>query len=122
MAGSGGAQYMENGRIKIVPYHEALHHTWPVDVDGMGELIESVRIPNLADRSCREVVESETPGLAAMSKAVGLPAAIAVKPILRGELPLTGSFIPTHRAIYEPVLRELHDNGLFANEKTTPLL
>ena len=68
------------------------------------------------------VAESETPGFSAMSKAVGLPAAIAVKLILRGELPLTGSFIPTHPAIYEPVLRELHDNGLSFNEKTTPLL
>jgi hypothetical protein len=122
MAGSEGAQYMENGRIKIVPYHEVFHHTWPVDEDGMCELNESLRIPNLADRSCREVVESETPGFSAMSKAVGLPAAIAVKPILRGELPLTVSFIPTHPAIYEPLLRELHDNGLFSDEKTTPLL
>jgi len=268
MAGSGGAQYMEDGRIKMVPYHEVFLHTWPVDVDGMGELEaypnrdsmsymqtfglehvhtmirgtmrypgwsetwaqivrlglpnETLRIPNLADRSCREVVEmflplnisegkigqriarflhisptgrimknlrwlglldsepcgcegntsaamlrdllieklalgpdgkdvvvlvheldveypgdggrepqritstlvaeSENPGFTAMSKAVGLPAAIAVKLILRGELPLTGSFIPTHPAIYEPVLRELEENGLRFNEKTTPLL
>ena len=57
-----------------------------------------------------------------MSKAVGLPAAIAVKLILRDELSLTGSYIPTHPSIYEPVLRELHESGLSFQEKTTPLL
>jgi len=268
MAGSEGAQYMENGRIKIVPYHQVFFHTWPVEVDGMGELEaypnrdsmsymqtfglehvhtmirgtlrypgwsetwaqvvrlglpnENLRIPNLASRSCREVVEmflplnisearveqriarflhisptgrimenirwlgllgnspngcngntsaamladllvrrlplgpdgrdvvvivhemdvdfpddggrepqritstlvaeSNVPGFTAMSKAVGLPAAIAVRLILRNELPLTGSFIPTHPSIYEPVLRELNESGLSFREKTTPLL
>jgi saccharopine dehydrogenase-like NADP-dependent oxidoreductase len=268
MAGSEGAQYMEHGRIKIVPYHQVFHHTWPVEVDGMGELEaypnrdsmsymqtfglehvhtmirgtlrypgwsetwsqivqlglpnENLRIPDLGRRSCREVVEmflplniseakveqriarflhisptgrimknlrwlglldtspcgcegntaaemlrdllveklplgpdgkdvilvvhemdveypdnggkepqqitstlaaeSNASGFTAMSKAVGLPAAIAVKLILRDELQLTGSYIPTHPSIYEPVLRELHESGLSFQEKTTPLL
>jgi len=38
MAGENGAQYMEHGRIKIVPYHHVFHHTWKVDVTGVGEL------------------------------------------------------------------------------------
>jgi saccharopine dehydrogenase (NADP+, L-glutamate forming) len=268
MAGSEGAQYMENGRIKIVPYHQVFHHTWTVSVDGMGELEaypnrdsmsymqtfglehvhtmirgtlrypgwsetwaqivrlglpnENLRIPRLEGRSCREVVEmflplnisearieqriarflnmsptgrimdnirwlglldnapsgcpgntsaamlvdvlvkklplgpdgrdvvvivhemdvdypengvrepqqiistlvaeSHAPGFTAMSKAVGLPAAIAVRLILRGELPLTGSFIPTHPSIYEPVLKELDESGLSFKEKAAPLL
>jgi len=268
MAGSEGAQYMENGRIKIVPYHQVFHHTWSVKVDGMGELEaypnrdsmsymqtfglehvhtmirgtlrypgwsetwaqivrlglpnENLRIPALAGRSCREVVEmflplnisearieqriarflnisptgrimenlrwlgllanspngcegntsaamlvdlllkklplgpdgkdvvvivhemevgypdnggrepqqitstlvaeSDAPGFTAMSKAVGLPAATAVKLILRNDLTLTGSFIPTHPSIYEPVLRELNQSGLSFQEKTAPLL
>jgi saccharopine dehydrogenase-like NADP-dependent oxidoreductase len=268
MAGSEGAQYMENGRIKIVPYHQVFQHTWPVNVDGMGELEaypnrdslsymqtfglkhvhtmirgtlrypgwsetwsqivrlglpnENLRIPDLAGRTYREVVEmflplnisearieqrigrflnisptgrimenirwlgllessasgcagntsaamlvdllvgklplgpdgrdivvivhemeidypdnggrepqqitstlvaeSNAPGFTAMSKAVGLPAAIAVKLILRNELALTGSFIPTHPSIFEPVLRELNESGLSFKEKTAPLL
>jgi saccharopine dehydrogenase (NADP+, L-glutamate forming) len=268
MAGSEGAQYMELGRIKIVPYHQVFHHTWSVQVDGMGELEaypnrdslsymqtfglehvqtmvrgtlrypgwsetwaqivrlglpnENLRIPGLARRTFREVVEmflplnisegridqrlasflqisptgrimdnlrwlgllensatgcegntsaamlrdvlirklplgpqgkdvvvivhemdvdypgddgreprqvrstlvaeSEARGFTAMSKAVGLPAAIAVKRILRDELPLTGSYIPTHPAIYEPVLQELRDCGLSFSEKAAPLL
>ena len=37
-AGQAGSQYMENGRIKIVPYHEVFHHTWVTEVDGIGAL------------------------------------------------------------------------------------
>jgi saccharopine dehydrogenase-like NADP-dependent oxidoreductase len=38
MAGEKGAQYMEDGKIKIVPYHHVFHHTWRVDVEGVGTL------------------------------------------------------------------------------------
>ncbi len=38
MSGEAGAQYMEDGHIKIVPYHHVFHHTWPVEVDGVGRL------------------------------------------------------------------------------------
>jgi len=38
MAGENGAQYMENGLIKIVPYHHVFHRTWRVEVDGVGTL------------------------------------------------------------------------------------
>ena len=51
------------------------------------------------------VVEGEAGGFTAMSRTVGLPVAIAVKLLLRGELSLTGCLIPTHPSIYEPVLR-----------------
>ncbi|MGK2859633.1 MAG: saccharopine dehydrogenase C-terminal domain-containing protein, partial [Thermoanaerobaculia bacterium] len=107
MAGEMGAQYLENGRIKIVPHHEVFQHTWQVEVDGIGILEaypnrdslaylvtfglenahtiirgtlrypgwsetwaqivklglpnETVRIPNLAERSYREVVEMFLP-------------------------------------------------------------
>ncbi|HQU71798.1 MAG: saccharopine dehydrogenase NADP-binding domain-containing protein [Calditrichaeota bacterium] len=60
-------------------------------------------------------------GFTAISKTVGLPAAIAVKLILNGELPLTGVHIPTHPAIYEPVLRELEEAGIVFVEKAVPL-
>ena len=38
MAGFEGAQYMEDGNIKIVPFHQVFHHTWAVDVEGVGKL------------------------------------------------------------------------------------
>lgn len=37
LAGQAGAQYLENGRIKVIPYHEVFHHTWDVQVEGFGD-------------------------------------------------------------------------------------
>ncbi len=55
----------------------------------------------------------------AMSKTVGLPMAIAAKMILKGELKLTGTHIPTHKEIYEPVLAELESLGFDFQERET---
>ncbi len=266
MSASDGAQYMENGNIKMVPFHQAFHHTWPVEVDGIGLLeayanrdsisymqsfglehvhtmirgtlrypgwsetwsqivqlglpCETLRIPNLADRTYAEVMQMFLPlnvagapleqriarflhisptgrimenlrwlgllsderigckgdtaaamlihvlksrlplqanqrdmvvliheldveyteqdrpdekirstliamgdpgGFTAMSKTVGLPVAIAVRMLLRGELSLTGSCIPTHPSIYAPILRELEQEDLRFTEKREPL-
>lgn len=257
MAGEAGAQFMENGMIKIVPYHHVFHHTWRVDVDGVGTLEaypnrdslsymqafglddvttmirgtlrypgwsetwarlvqlglpnETLRIPDLAERSFAEVVEMFLPlnmsgpkldtrvarflgisptgkiienmrwlglfsdeptscegdtaaamlidvlsrkmplapdardmvvlkheleidhpdddrapellastmvvkgepgGMTAMAKTVGLPAALAARMVLTGQLHLTGSHIPTHPSIYEPVLKDLAAAGI----------
>jgi saccharopine dehydrogenase-like NADP-dependent oxidoreductase len=38
MSAEHGAQYMKDGKIKIVPYHHVFYHTWPVDVEGVGVL------------------------------------------------------------------------------------
>jgi saccharopine dehydrogenase (NADP+, L-glutamate forming) len=38
MASEHGAQYMESERIRLVPFHHVFHHTWPVRVDGLGQL------------------------------------------------------------------------------------
>ena len=265
MSAAQGAQYLENGKIKIVPWHNVFQHTWPVEVDGIGVLEaypnrdslsyqkifgldhaetmirgtlrwpgwsetwlqivrlglpnEGLRIPDLNNRTYREVVEMFLPegthdnleervanflnisptgqimqnlnwlgifsnekvnasvetaakmmenllnqklaltseirdmvvllhrmtveypednnrkeqvistfieygekgGHTAMAKTVGLPAAIAVKLILTGELPLTGSHIPTHPAIYTPVLSELREVGLTFKETVKPI-
>jgi saccharopine dehydrogenase-like NADP-dependent oxidoreductase len=265
MAGFEGAQYMEDGNIKIVPFHQVFHHTWPVEVEGVGLLEayanrdsmsymqsfgldhvrtmirgtlrypgwsetwaqivrlglpnETLRIPNLADRTYSEVVqmflplnisgvpleqriarflhisptgriidnlrwlgllsderigckgdtaaamlvhllntrlqladderdmvvlvhdldvdysgpdrraervrstlvvEGEAGRFTAMARAVGLPVAIAVRLLLRNELSLTGSLIPTHPAIYAPVLREIESSGLRFIESVGP--
>lgn len=48
----------------------------------------------------------------AMAKTVGLPAAIATKLILNGEISATGVQIPTTQDIYAPVLEELAAYGI----------
>ncbi len=265
MAGEAGAQYLENGRIKLIPHHNVFDRTWPLDVESVGTLEayanrdslsymklfglkhartmirgtlrypgwsetwgalvhlgmpnETLRIPDLAQRSPREVVEMFLPlnldsdevkvdervarhlgisltgrvmdklrwlglfdeepcgcegdtsaalltrilrrklplgeqrdmvvlkhqldvqyegraaerivstmvakgdpgGFTAMSKSVGLPAAIGVKLLLTGRLNLKGTQIPTHPSIYEPVLEELSQAGLAFNETSHPL-
>ena len=64
------------------------------------------------------VVEGDDPVHTAMSKTVGLPAAIATKLILTGEIRLTGVQIPTVKEIYMPVLNELENYGIkFIEEK-----
>ncbi|MBN1301465.1 MAG: saccharopine dehydrogenase NADP-binding domain-containing protein [Melioribacteraceae bacterium] len=59
----------------------------------------------------------EPNGFTAIAKTVGLPAAIAAKLLLKGELELTGCHIPTHPEIYTKVLAELEDTGFRFNEK-----
>ncbi len=56
-----------------------------------------------------------------MARTVGLPTATAAKLLLEGELRLTGSQIPTHPSIYEPVLGEIAKAGLKCTEKVRPL-
>ena len=48
----------------------------------------------------------------AMAKTVGLPLGIAAKLILNGTIKLRGLHIPVAKEIYEPVLRELEQNGI----------
>jgi saccharopine dehydrogenase-like NADP-dependent oxidoreductase len=38
MAGEVGAQYLYQGRIKILPYHEVFQRTWVVDLAGVGKM------------------------------------------------------------------------------------
>ncbi len=59
----------------------------------------------------------EPNGFTAISKTVGLPAAIAAKLVLTGELPITGAHIPTHPAIYTKILKELGTLGIKFTEK-----
>jgi saccharopine dehydrogenase-like NADP-dependent oxidoreductase len=107
MSSEHGAQYLENGSIKCVPWQHVFFHTWPVDVAGVGEMEaypnrdsmsylqafglegvhtmirgtlrypgwsetwaqivrlglpnEHLRIPGLAERSCRDVVDMFLP-------------------------------------------------------------
>jgi saccharopine dehydrogenase (NAD+, L-glutamate forming) len=64
------------------------------------------------------VVTGDDPANTAMAKTVGLPLGIATKMVLTGQIKLTGTYIPTHPEIYEPVLRELKKYGILFREKT----
>ena len=58
----------------------------------------------------------------AMAKTVGLPLGIAAVMILKGEIRLTGLHIPVIPEIYEPVLKELENEGIiFKEEKSRNL-
>jgi len=48
----------------------------------------------------------------AMAKTVGLPAAIAIKKILSGEINRSGVCIPATIDIYDPILKELEEFGI----------
>ncbi len=67
------------------------------------------------------VAQGEPDKFTAMAKTVGLPTASAARLLLAGDLKLSGSHIPTHRSIYEPVLREIASEGLEFNEKVEAL-
>jgi saccharopine dehydrogenase-like NADP-dependent oxidoreductase len=58
------------------------------------------------------VVKGEDSLRTAMAKTVGLPLGIAARLILKGQINLTGLHIPTHRNIYDPVLKELEEYGI----------
>ncbi len=55
-------------------------------------------------------------GDTAMARTVSLPAAIAARLLLDGELQLTGVQIPVYAEIYEPVLAELEEQGVHIQE------
>jgi saccharopine dehydrogenase-like NADP-dependent oxidoreductase len=58
------------------------------------------------------IVKGEDNVRTAMAKTVGLPLGIATKLILNGTIRLKGLHIPTKKEIYEPVLKELEENGV----------
>ena len=55
----------------------------------------------------------------AMAKTVGLPLGIVTKLILQGKIKTIGLHIPLITEIYEPVLKELEDNGIVFNERSS---
>jgi saccharopine dehydrogenase (NADP+, L-glutamate forming) len=60
-------------------------------------------------------------GDSSMSRTVSLPAAIAAKMILHGEIKEIGVRIPVDPEIYEPILKELEAQGITFKERTTKL-
>ncbi len=64
------------------------------------------------------LVKGEPGGDSAMSRAVSLPAAIASKLILEGEIRAKGVQRPTLKSIYQPVLAEMEDFGYRFENRT----
>ncbi len=53
----------------------------------------------------------------AMAKTVGLPLGIAAKLLLEGNIKLTGVHVPISRELYDPILRELEQEGIIYKMK-----
>ncbi len=88
----------------------ALHHEFIAEYPDRKEKITSTLvdfgIPN---------------GDSSMARTVGLPAAVAVRMVLHGEIDMTGVHIPVIPEIYEPVLAELENMNIKFTERTFPI-
>lgn len=58
----------------------------------------------------------------AMAKTVGLPVAIAALKILNEEITTPGVQLPIAKEVYEPILKELEENGIVFHEKEVKYL
>jgi saccharopine dehydrogenase (NADP+, L-glutamate forming) len=97
--------YAEGERDMIV-----LHHDFAADYGGRGERVTST------------LIDFGAPGGdSAMARTVSLPAAIAARLILEGEIALAGVRIPVVPEIYEPVLAELETLGIRCVERREAL-
>ena len=63
-------------------------------------------------RTSSLTLEGKDSTFTAMSDTVGLPMALAVKPLLNGEFGKTGVDVPMSKVYYEPLLRGLVDLGI----------
>lgn len=94
-------QYAEGERDMVV-----LHHDFVAEFADKQEHITSTLIDF-----------GQPGGDSSMSRTVSLPAAIAVKLILEGEIKERGVHIPVSPEIYNPVLNELEKLGIVCKEK-----
>lgn len=78
------------------------------------------RYPDRMERTTSTLIDFGVPhGDSAMARTVSLPAAIAVKLILTGEITATGVHVPVIPEIYNLVLDELETLGIKCVEETT---
>jgi len=68
------------------------------------------------------VVIGEDQTYTAMAKTVGLPVGIATLKILNGEIKTPGVQLPITKEVYEPILKELKENGIQFKEIKVPYL
>ena len=82
-----------------------MQHRFNYEKDGKDHTIESTM-----------AVEGLDNVHTAMALTVGLPAAIATKLILSGNITATGVQLPTIKSIYGPILKELENHGIVFKE------
>jgi saccharopine dehydrogenase-like NADP-dependent oxidoreductase len=98
-------QYAEGERDMLVMQHEFI-----------------AQYPDRREKITSTMIDYGIPyGDTSMSRTVGLPAAIAVRMILQGQVKLTGVHRPVMPELYEPILAELKELGIGFTEKTEPL-
>ena len=90
-----------NDKDMIVMYHK-----FGYEIDGKTNQIDSTMV---------HLGEDQT--YTAMAKTVGLPVAIATLKILNKEITTTGVLRPITKEIYDPILKELAENGIVFKEK-----
>ena len=86
-----------------------MYHKFGYELDGKQFQIDS-----------KMVCLGEDQTYTAMAKTVGLPVAMAALQILNGNIALTGVLLPTHKQVYEPILKELEDYGVVFKETNQP--
>jgi len=98
-------QYEEGERDMIVLHHEFI-----------------AEYPNKKERITSTLIDFGIPhGDSAMSRTVGLPAAIGASLTLQEKIKATGVRIPVSPSIYEPTLKELEKQGILCKEKSTAI-
>lgn len=100
---SGKLWYKKGERDMVVLYHD-FDFIYPAE--------------NKKEKITSTLIDFGIPnGDSAMSRTVGLPAAIGTKLILEDKIKKTGVHIPIEPEIYEPVLKELEKQGIVCKEK-----
>ncbi len=95
-------QYAEGERDMLIMQHEFI-----------------AEYPDHQEKITSTMVDYGIPhGDTSMSRTVGLPAAIAVRMILQGQVQITGVHRPVIPELYEPILAELEELGIVFTEKT----
>lgn len=98
-------QYAEGERDMLIMQHEFI-----------------AEYPDRQEKITSTMVDYGIPhGDTSMSRTVGLPAAIAVRMILQGQVKLTGVYRPVIPELYEPILAELEELGIGFTEKVESL-
>ncbi|HHL71651.1 MAG TPA: saccharopine dehydrogenase [Bacteroidetes bacterium] len=94
-------QYSEGERDMVV-----LNHDFISEIDGRRKKITSTLVEY-----------GEPGGSSAMSRTVGLPAAIACRLLVDGKIPLHGVHIPVRPEIYNPVLDILAEKKIICHDR-----
>ena len=94
---------LNNGERDMIVMHHEFIAEYPSKKEYITSTLLDYGIPN---------------GDSAIARTVTLPAAIAVKMILHGEIYITGVHIPVISEIYNPILNELEEMEIKFEEKT----